>query len=54
MFESHLDRWRLTPDGEPIITHSSGLLPVQQGGIPVMLKIALSEEERAPGILMSW
>ncbi|MGO7202210.1 3'-kinase, partial [Rhizobium ruizarguesonis] len=28
MFSSHLDRWSLIADGEPIITHSSRLLPV--------------------------
>jgi streptomycin 6-kinase len=54
MFTSYLDRWGLTPDGEPIFTHSSSLLPVRQGSIPAMLKIAQSEEELAGGILMSW
>jgi streptomycin 6-kinase len=54
MFTNYLNRWRLTPDGEPIMTHSSGLLPVRRDGVPAMLKIALSEEERAGGLLMSW
>ncbi len=54
MFATHLDRWGLTPDGEPLITRRSGLLPVRQSGVAAMLKIALSEEERAGGVLMSW
>jgi len=32
MFASYPDRWGLTPDGEPLITRSSGLLPVRQSG----------------------
>jgi streptomycin 6-kinase len=54
MFTTYLDRWELTPDGEPIVTHSSRLLPVKQGGSPAILKIALSDEERDGAALMSW
>jgi len=54
MFESHLDRWRLTVDGQPIITHSSHLLPVLWDGRPAMLKLSRDEAERAGGALMQW
>jgi streptomycin 6-kinase len=54
MFEDYLTRWRLTPDGEPITTHSSDLLPVRRAGVPAMLKIAREAEERWGGYLMTW
>ncbi|MGV3614109.1 MAG: aminoglycoside phosphotransferase family protein [Fimbriimonas sp.] len=54
MFEKSLNRWNLTPDGEPLVTPSSHLLPVRRGGVPAMLKIAGVEEERAGGNLMVW
>jgi streptomycin 6-kinase len=54
MFGGYLERWQLTPDGEPIITRSSRLLPVRLGGVPAMLKIALLDEERIGGLLMQW
>jgi streptomycin 6-kinase len=54
MFSYYLERWALTPDGEPIITNTSKLLPVRSRGVPAMLKIALIEEERRGGLLMSW
>jgi len=54
MFESYLGRWSLTPDGEPIITHSSRLLPVLWNGKPAMLKMARDGAERAGGALMHW
>jgi streptomycin 6-kinase len=54
MFEYYLSRWDLTPDGEPIITHSSRLLPVHYKGISAMLKIAMVDEERWGGLLMEW
>lgn len=53
-FDDYLGRWNLTPDGDPIITHSSQLLPVRQGATPAMLKIALEAEEKFGGLLMSW
>ncbi|HET6159513.1 MAG TPA: aminoglycoside phosphotransferase family protein [Dongiaceae bacterium] len=54
MFDDHLKRWSLIPDGEPIVTHCSHLLPVLCGGVPAMLKIAHEEEERRGPDLMIW
>jgi streptomycin 6-kinase len=54
MFEPFLSNWSLTPDGEPISTHSSSLLPVRRGDQPAMLKIAHGEEERNGAALMVW
>jgi streptomycin 6-kinase len=54
IFNDFLKRWNLTADGEPIITHSSQLLPVSYQGNKTMLKIALSEEERCGAKLMVW
>lgn len=54
MFDDYLARWNLSPDGKPISTHSSRLLPVRRNGIPAMLKIALEAEEQWGGLLMSW
>ena len=43
-----LRRWRLRPDGDPITTASSTLMPVRtEGGEPAMLKLAHTEEEVA-------
>jgi streptomycin 6-kinase len=54
MFAPYLARWDLTPDGEPIVTHSSRLLPVRRDGVPAMLKIATAAEERWGANLMEW
>jgi streptomycin 6-kinase len=54
MFDYYLARWGLTPDGEPITTHSSRLLPVRCGEAPAMLKIAVEAEERRGATLMIW
>ena len=54
MFGSHLKRWNLSPDGEPVATRSSDLLPVRLDGVPAMLKVARSEEERRGAGLMIW
>ena len=54
MFEKHLASWGLVPDGEPITTHSSDLLPVRREGIPAMLKVAREAEEGWGGLLMAW
>lgn len=54
MFDVHLRGWSLIPDGEPIVTHSSRLLPVRRDGAPAMLKIALETEERFGAGLMVW
>lgn len=50
----HLARWELVPDGEPIETPSSLLLPVRHNGAPAMLKIAREEEERRGAAVMAW
>jgi streptomycin 6-kinase len=39
MLDECLARWSLTPDGTPLTTHTSILLPVRQAGMPVMLKL---------------
>jgi len=55
-FAPWLDRWGLTPDGEPFVTRytKSHLLPVRQGEAAAMLKIATSAEEIRGGALMAW
>jgi streptomycin 6-kinase len=54
MFIEHLTRWGLTPDGDPILTRNSHLLPVRWRGAPAMLKVALEAEEKAGSVLMAW
>jgi streptomycin 6-kinase len=54
MFDDYLERWDLTPDGEPIVTPTSRLLPVRSGGMPAMLKITVHDEEKLGGLLMNW
>ncbi|ANT62943.1 streptomycin kinase (plasmid) [Salipiger sp. CCB-MM3] len=54
MFTPYLLLWNLTPDGPPITTPSSALLPVTQGTMKAMLKVALTEEERVGADLMKW
>jgi streptomycin 6-kinase len=54
MFDPFLSRWGLAPDGEPIVTFSSALLPVRRDGAPLMLKVAHAPEERAGAALMAW
>ncbi len=54
MFDDYLSRWNLSPDGEPIATPSSRLLPVRHDGVPAMLKIALGAEERRGAAVMVW
>ena len=55
MLSDYVARWDLTPDGEPISTGTSQLLPVRLGsGVPAMLKIAVVEEEQRAGQLMRW
>lgn len=53
-FDEYIGRWQLIPDGEPIITHSSRLLPVKRNGAPAMLKIAVEPDEKAGGAVMVW
>ena len=54
MFEPHLLRWGLVPDGDPITTSAARLLPVVRSGEPAMLKLAFEEHERSGGVLMEW
>lgn len=54
MFSTYLARWDLTPDGDPIVTHSSRLLPVRQRGVPAMLKLPMEAEEKRGSLLMPW
>lgn len=53
-FAPHLARWCLTPDGAPIVTRNSRLLPVRRNGEPAILKIALMDEERRGAAVMAW
>jgi streptomycin 6-kinase len=53
-FETHLRRWSLEPDGEPIVTPRAHLLPVLRDGAPAMLKVATEAEEKFGGLLMVW
>ncbi|QBF28071.1 3'-kinase [Pseudomonas tructae] len=54
MFEPYVQRWELIADGEPIITHSSHLLPVLYRGKAAMLKVAHEPEEQFGALLMKW
>ncbi|MFM9379529.1 aminoglycoside phosphotransferase family protein [Pseudomonas sp. UV AK001] len=53
-FDPWLKRWALVPDGAPIITPGSKLLPVRQGDVPAMLKVAVDDEEKYGNLLMTW
>lgn len=52
--DHYLSLWRLTPDGAPVTTHSSTLLPVRWRGMPAMLKLAHEAEEKFGSVLMRW
>jgi streptomycin 6-kinase len=54
VFDHHLVRWNLIPDGDPIVTFGARLLPVRCNGEAAMLKIATESEERFGGVLMAW
>jgi streptomycin 6-kinase len=54
MFRDYLERWTLTLDGEPVVTATSRLLPVRAGNVPAMLKVAIHDEEKRGGLLMTW
>jgi streptomycin 6-kinase len=54
MFHEYLRRWDLAPDGDPIVTHASRLLPVRLRGAPAMLKVAVQPEEKFGGLVMAW
>lgn len=54
MLDDYLRRWNLIPDGSPIETRSSRLLPVRHLGEPAMLKVSLVEEEKRGNAVMAW
>lgn len=49
-FSLHLERWQLVPDGEPIETPTSRLLPVMNGDQPAMLKLLKPASDEGPGM----
>lgn len=54
-FQPWIERWGLSPDGEPFTTpFGSRLLPVVCEGEAAMLKVAVHEEERRGGAVMAW
>lgn len=56
MFSTWLSRWALIPDGIPIVTHTSQLLPVTtiRGGKKAILKLTRDDSERNGCQLMVW
>lgn len=54
LFDKYITQWHLTPDGAPIVTPSSQLLPVYYQNQPAMLKITTCDEERLGSRLMIW
>ncbi|MDK2577642.1 aminoglycoside phosphotransferase family protein [Citrobacter portucalensis] len=56
LFNTWLNRWGLTPDGEPFETHTSQLLPVVvvKNGQKAILKITDDDSERIGCELMVW
>ena len=53
-FDPWLDRWSLTADGGALRTAYSDLLPVVRNGVPAMLKVARTKEERRGASLLDW
>ena len=49
-----LAAWGVTPAGAPVLTPSSELMPGIRDGLPVMLKIALVDEEVRGAALLQW
>jgi streptomycin 6-kinase len=54
MFDEDLARWGLVPDGDPIVTHGSRLLPVLHGDLPAMIKQPINADERLGCLLMQY
>ncbi|MDA8518833.1 aminoglycoside phosphotransferase family protein [Citrobacter sp. Igbk 16] len=56
MFQTWLRHWALIPDGNPVMTRTSALLPVTtiKEGRKAMLKLTDDEIERTGGELMVW
>lgn len=53
-FQYLLSLWKLVPEGEPIVTPSSHLLPVRWQGRAAMIKVALDVEEQGGAQVMRW
>ncbi|MBB4866189.1 streptomycin 6-kinase [Pseudomonas nitritireducens] len=53
-FQHVLQLWQLVPEGEPIITPSSHLLPVRWMGRAAMLKRALDVDEQLGSKVLDW
>ncbi|MDU4252629.1 aminoglycoside phosphotransferase family protein [Pseudomonas sp.] len=53
-FQYLLSLWKLVPEGEPIVTPSSHLLPVRWQGRAAMIKVALDVEEQGGAQIMRW
>ncbi|MBB4121694.1 aminoglycoside phosphotransferase family protein [Martelella radicis] len=53
-FAPWIARWRLEPDGAPIVTATGALLPVLRGTKTAMLKLFLDEEEKTGATLLGW
>jgi streptomycin 6-kinase len=53
-FDPYLARWALIPDGAPIVTATSRLLPVIRGDQRAMLKLATEDDERRGNAFMQW
>jgi streptomycin 6-kinase len=53
-FDAEIARWNLVPDGAPIVTPTSRLLPVIRDGQRAMLKIATEDDERRGNAFMAW
>ncbi|HET9661875.1 MAG TPA: aminoglycoside phosphotransferase family protein [Thermomicrobiales bacterium] len=49
-----LERWRLSADGDRIVTHSSVLVPALRGEQPVMLKLTQEPDEQIGGAVLAW
>ena len=54
IFRPWLARWRLTPDGPPIVGTWAKLLPVRHAGGPAMLKVDITAEEARGADLLAW
>jgi streptomycin 6-kinase len=53
-FQYYIDRWRLMPEGDRIVTRTSRLLPVRWRGVAAILKVAVEPEEELGNELMAW
>jgi streptomycin 6-kinase len=54
VIDAYRARWHLVPDGAPMVTRTSHLLPVRQGGVAAMLKVATDDDERRGNRFMAW